>query len=210
MPRVQCVGTSSRPGRHLDHRAEVAPAPIASCAARRIRRWRQRLAGNRPSHNLGLRRLCDVDFGHGFWTPSQRLGGGVRVVAETFAVSTGQRTTGDRDGPGMVLACRRTGACTSVIHGALAARHEREHESAAASVPVQDRQPQQALDASPPGSTAGPAPCLAGTLLPKFSPRTGRSDDAPVPRGTDHRVQRLRSGRVWLRARRPTVLGGCG
>ena len=29
---------------------------------------------------------------------------------------------------------------------------------------------------------AGPVPCLAGTLLPKFSPRTGRADHAPLAR----------------------------
>src|SRR5215218_4770689 len=34
--------------------------------------------------------------------------------SQTSAVSTGQRTTGDRDGPGIVLACRRTAACPSV------------------------------------------------------------------------------------------------
>jgi hypothetical protein len=51
-------------------------ASIASCAARRIRRWRQRLAGNRPSHNLGLRRSRDVDFGHGFSTLLAALAAG--------------------------------------------------------------------------------------------------------------------------------------
>ena len=70
---------------HPDHRAEVALRQAQSWAARRIRRWRQRLAGNRPSLNFRTAVVRPMVWPH--WSASSRERLSLRLGNDVFSPS---------------------------------------------------------------------------------------------------------------------------